>query len=64
MTMHNFSFSVYVHTYVATYLVSFLLSICVRWLACIAMPCLDIDTSRRVVFECTGYSVSQIKKEN
>ena len=35
-----------------------------HWLACIAMPCLDIDTSRRVVFECAGYSVSQIKKQN
>ena len=37
-------------TYIHSYLASFLFSICVHWLARIAMPCLDIDTSRRVVF--------------
>ena len=60
--MHNFSFSVYVRTYVASYLVSFLLSV---WLACITMPHLDVDTSKRVVLlKSAGYLVSQIKKQH
>ena len=32
-----------------TYICSYLASV-FSWLACIAMPCLDIDTTRRVVF--------------
>ena len=52
----------YVHSHIASFLYSIL---CVT-AACIAMPCLNIDTSRRVVFcrvflKSSGYWVSQIK---
>ena len=52
-------------TYIRSQLVSLLLHTVCNWLACIAMPCLDTDTSRRIVFlKSAGYLVSQIKKRH
>ena len=53
------------HSHVASFLYFIL---CVTT-TCIAMPCLDIDTSKRVVIswvflKSTGYSVSQIKNQH
>ena len=64
-----FSFSDYV-MYLRGHLSSFLSSIlCATTVACITMLCLDIDTSRRLVFsrvflKCAGYSVSQNKNRH
>ena len=64
--VHTFpSVIIYIYTYIATS-VSFLQSILCATAACIAIPRLDIDTLRRVVFcrvflKSAGYSVSQIK---
>ena len=53
-------FSVYVYTCVATQCLFFAYTVC-NWLACTAMPRLDIDT-RRVVFlkSTAGYSVHKL----
>ena len=56
---------VIMYIYIHSYLASFLCSVLCTTAACIAMPHLDIDRSRRLVFSCvffksTGYSVSQI----
>ena len=54
--------SVIMYKYIRSHLASFLRSILCAIAACIAMPCLDIETLRRVVFlKSAGYSVSQIK---
>ena len=68
-TLSNYShkyilvpFIVYVHTYVATYVPSVfsLPTHMCNWLASIAMPCLDIDITRRLVFlqSTTGYRIA------
>ena len=62
---HTFP-SMIMYIYIHSYLASFLYSILCVTATCIAMPRLDIDTSKRVVFsqvffKSTGYSVSQIK---
>ena len=60
-----FPFSDYVHIHTYSHLGSFLHSILCGTAAFIAMPCLDIETSRRVVFsgvflKSASYSVLQI----
>ena len=60
------SFSDYVHIHMYSELVLFLRSILCATATCIATPCLDIDTPRRVVFslvflKSAGYLVLQIK---
>ena len=65
-----FSFSDYVHIHTMhSHLAYFLYSILHATAACITMPRLDIDTSRRVVFsrvflKSAGYLVSQIKNRH
>ena len=54
----------YIHMY--SYLESFLCSVLrmCNWLACIALPRFNIDTTRRAIFlKSAGYSVSQSKKQ-
>ena len=68
MWVHTFP-SVIMYMYICSHLVSFLHSILCATAACIAMPHLDIDTSRRVVFsrvflKNAGYLVPQIKNRH
>ena len=48
--------------YMRSYLVSFFAYTVCNWLACTAMPRLDIDTTRRVVFlkSTAGYSIHKL----
>ena len=60
---------VIMYIYIHSHLACFLHSILCATAACFTMPCLDIDTSRRVVFsrvflKSAGYSVSQIKNRH
>ena len=72
MSSHGYIlfFSDYVHIlYTHSHLASFLYSILCATAACISMPYLGIDTSRRVAFsqvflKNTDYSVSQIKNSH
>ena len=66
--VHTFP-SVIMYIYIRSHLVLFLHSIMCATATCTAMPCLDIDTSLRVVFsqvflKKVGYSVSQIKNRH
>ena len=61
--------SVIMYIYIRSHLASYLRSILCATAACITMPCLDIDTLRRVVFfrvflKSAGYLVSQIKNRH
>ena len=59
----------YIYIILCSHLASFLHSILCATAACITIPCLDIDTSSRVVFswlllKSAGYSASQIKNRH